>query len=144
MTFSLSWNPQTFTSLKIYIVKVFVVYRSSHRRSSIKKGVLKNFAKFTGKHPCQSSFFNKVVGWDTEHRSFPVNCRKFLKIPFYRTAASLFIYLYLFFFPIGKLLPFSKDHPYFWESSIPLLRRHITYNSSKSDFGIDICTLIVL
>ena len=26
-----------------------------------KKGVLKNFAKFTGKHLCQSFFFNKVV-----------------------------------------------------------------------------------
>ena len=26
-----------------------------------KKGVLKNFAKFTGKHPCQSLFFNKVA-----------------------------------------------------------------------------------
>ena len=27
-----------------------------------KIGVLKNFAKFTGKHPCQSFFFNKVAG----------------------------------------------------------------------------------
>ena len=26
-----------------------------------KIGVLKNFAKFTGKHPCQSFFFNKVA-----------------------------------------------------------------------------------
>ena len=26
-----------------------------------KKGVLKNFAKFTGKHLCQSFFFNKVT-----------------------------------------------------------------------------------
>ena len=25
---------------------------SSHRRCSLKKGVLRNFAKFTGKHPC--------------------------------------------------------------------------------------------
>ena len=25
-------------------------------------GVLRNFAKFTGKHPCQSLFFNKVAG----------------------------------------------------------------------------------
>ena len=27
-----------------------------------KKGVLRNLAKFTGKHLCQSLFFNKVVG----------------------------------------------------------------------------------
>ena len=36
--------------------------RNSHRRCSVKKGVLKNFAKFTGKHLCQSLFFNKVAG----------------------------------------------------------------------------------
>ena len=36
--------------------------RSSHRRCSVKKGVLRNFAKFTGKHLCQSLFFNKVAG----------------------------------------------------------------------------------
>ena len=29
-------------------------FRSSHQRCSIKKGVLKNFAKFTGIHLCQS------------------------------------------------------------------------------------------
>ena len=27
-----------------------------------KKDVLRNFAKFTGKHLCQSLFFNKVAG----------------------------------------------------------------------------------
>ena len=28
----------------------------------LKKGVIKNFAKFTGKHMCQSLFFNKIAG----------------------------------------------------------------------------------
>ena len=27
-----------------------------------KKDVLRNFAKFTGKHQCQSLYFNKVAG----------------------------------------------------------------------------------
>ena len=36
--------------------------RSNHRRCSVKKGVLRNFAKFTGKHLCQSLFFNQVAG----------------------------------------------------------------------------------
>ena len=36
--------------------------RSSHQRYSIKKGVFKNFTKFTGKHLCQSLFLNKVAG----------------------------------------------------------------------------------
>ena len=29
---------------------------------SVKKDILENFAKFTGKHLCQSLFFNKVTG----------------------------------------------------------------------------------
>ena len=37
-------------------------FRSSHRRCSVKKGALRNFAKLTGKDLCQSLFFNKVAG----------------------------------------------------------------------------------
>ena len=33
---------------------------SSHQRCSVRKGALTNFAKFTGKHLCQSFLFNKV------------------------------------------------------------------------------------
>ena len=36
--------------------------RSSHQRCSVKKGVLKNFGKFTEKQLCQSLFLNKVAG----------------------------------------------------------------------------------
>ena len=36
--------------------------RSSHQRFSIKKVVLKNFVKVTGKHLCQCPFFQKVAG----------------------------------------------------------------------------------
>ena len=31
------------------------------QRYSVRKGVLRNFAKFTGKHLCQSLFFNEVA-----------------------------------------------------------------------------------
>ena len=37
-------------------------YKSKHRRCSIKTGAVKSFTKFTGKHLCQSIFFNKVAG----------------------------------------------------------------------------------
>ena len=37
------------------------LYRSSHPEVFCKKGVLRNFAKFTGKHLCQSLSFNKVA-----------------------------------------------------------------------------------
>ena len=68
---------------------MFVKYRSSHQKCSMKKGVLRNFAKFTEKHLCHSLFFNKVAGlrpatllkkrlW---YRCFPVNFAKFLRTP---------------------------------------------------------------
>ena len=37
-------------------------FGSSHKRCSVKKGVLRNFEKFTGKHLCQRLFLNKVAG----------------------------------------------------------------------------------
>ena len=45
-------------------VAVYLYYfcRSSCQRCSMKKGVLRNFTDFAGKHLCQSLFFNKVVG----------------------------------------------------------------------------------
>ena len=46
--------------------------RSSRREVFCKKGVLRNFTKFTGKHLCQSLW----------HRCFPVNFVKFLRTPF--------------------------------------------------------------
>ena len=70
-----------------YWLCVFV--RSSHWNCSVRKGVLKNFTKFTRKHLCQSLSFNKVAGlrcaallkkrvW---HKCFPVNFVKFLRTP---------------------------------------------------------------
>ena len=76
------------------------VNKSSHRRCSIRKGVLRNFAKFTGKHPHQSLSFNKVVGLRhatllkkrLQHRYFPVNFAKFLRTPFLQnTSRRLFL-----------------------------------------------------
>ena len=37
------------------------ILRSSRPEEFCKKGVLRNFAKFTGKHLCQGLFFNKVA-----------------------------------------------------------------------------------
>ena len=56
----------------------------------MKKGVLRNFAEFTGKHVCQSLFFNKVAGLKKTlwHRSFPVNIAKFLRTPFLQNTSG--------------------------------------------------------
>ena len=46
-----------------------------------KKGVLRHFANFIGKHPCHRLFFNKVAGLKRPwHRCFSVNFAKFLRI----------------------------------------------------------------
>ena len=50
-------------SLQCYWLYNFPSFRSSHWRCSVRKGVLRNSAKFTGKHLWQSLFFNKVAGW---------------------------------------------------------------------------------
>ena len=37
------------------------MYRSSHPEMFCKKGILKNFAKFTGKNLCRSLFFKTIA-----------------------------------------------------------------------------------
>ena len=39
-----------------------LIWRSSHESCSMKKDVLRNFTKSTGKYLCQRFFFNKVAG----------------------------------------------------------------------------------
>ena len=39
-----------------------ISFRSSHWKCSVRKGVLRNSIKLTGKHLCQSLFFTKVAG----------------------------------------------------------------------------------
>ena len=40
---------------------MIMINRSGHQRCSVRKGVLRNFAKFTGKRMCKSIFLNKVA-----------------------------------------------------------------------------------
>ena len=46
---------------KLICILKDLIDRSSHGKCSVRKGVLGNFAKFTGKNLCQSLFFNKVA-----------------------------------------------------------------------------------
>ena len=75
------------------------ITRSNHQSCSVKKGVLRNFTKFIGKHLWSSIFFNKVTGlrsitllkkrlW---HMCFSVNFAK-LRTPFLQnTSGRLFL-----------------------------------------------------
>ena len=44
------------------IVIILIFYFKKKSSFFCEKGVLRNFTKFTGKHLCQSLFFNKVLG----------------------------------------------------------------------------------
>ena len=83
------------------------ITRSSPPEVSIKKGVFKNFAKFTGKHLCQSLFFNKIAGrrpatslkkrlW---HRCFPENLAKFFRTLFLRKTSGWLRLYHISIFP---------------------------------------------
>ena len=74
-----------------------IIYRSSHRRCSVRKSVLRNFAKVTGIYLCQELYFNKVrhaalLKQRLQHRCFPLNFAKFLRTPFlHNTSGRLFL-----------------------------------------------------
>ena len=93
-----------FSIVKITLIlnlNINTICRSSRLEVFCKNVVPENFLKFTGKHLCQSLFFNKVAGlqpfkylrWyglltqlyqkrGLWHRCFPVNFAKFLTTPF--------------------------------------------------------------
>ena len=80
------WNFASFIKILLECETAF----SKHQSCSMKKGVLRNFTKFTGKQLCQSLFFDKVAGLRAAtllkkrlwHRCFPLNFAKFLRTPF--------------------------------------------------------------
>ena len=87
----LIWLFSYMTNLNIFRKKSVSKVINSRPEVFCKKGVLRNFAKFVGKHLCQNLFFNKVAGlrpatllkkrfW---HRSFPVNFAKYLRTAFF-------------------------------------------------------------
>ena len=83
----ISW----FRNFVIYKMVHFYTQKQPSERCSVRKGVLRYFAKLKGKHLCKSLFFNKVTGlpefynfvkkklW---HRCLSVNFVKFLRTTF--------------------------------------------------------------
>ena len=74
----------------------WTAFRSSHQRCSLKIGILRNFAKSTWKHLCQSHFCLIVAGlgpvtllktrfWQS---CFPVNFARFLRTSFLQNTSG--------------------------------------------------------
>ena len=81
----------SFSPIFSFIVRISSVrsqYRSVCPEVFCKKGVLRKFPKFTGKHLRQSLYFNKAAG--LRHRCFPLNFAKFLRRPPVAASAGSF------------------------------------------------------
>ena len=94
-----------------------ITFRSSRPEVFCKKGVLRNFAKFTGKHLCQSFCFSKVaclclLKKRLRHRCFPLNFAKLLRIPFLQNPSGGYFYT----LKMREYFNFSQLQDYFWES----------------------------
>ena len=98
---------------------MFIFYRSSHQRCFIKKGVLKNFAKFKGKHLYQSLFFNKVAGLSCsfcefceifKNTFFSSSRTQFFLVISVRCMRDVFLLSATFFY---KSQLFSRNHNFF-------------------------------
>ena len=80
--------------LRHIVLNLLLHFRSSHQRCSVRKGVLRNFAKFTGKHLCQSLFFNFIKKETLTQMFFCNFCEifknTFLTEPLRPTAAYFF------------------------------------------------------
>ena len=74
-------------TLQVKCIKYLLIFRSSRPDVFCKKCLLRNFAKFVGKHLCRSLYLNKVAGptllkqrpW---RRYFPVTFAQFLRKSF--------------------------------------------------------------
>ena len=79
---------------KRFCFSTFSVARTKNRSSRpevfCERGVLRIFTKLTGKHLCQSLFFNKVAGL----RCFPVNFMKFLRTPLLQNTSGRLLLLF--------------------------------------------------
>ena len=82
-------------------------------RGVLQKGVLRNFAKFTGKHLClRPAALLKMRLW---HRCFPVNFVKFLRTPFLQNTSRR---LLLYGFSLSKLEKLSSESEELKEASL--------------------------
>ena len=111
-----------------WVISIFTGIRSSHGRCSIKKGVNKNFAIFTGKLLCWNLFVGVHVMQaqkpfkfiKLQHKCFPVNIAKFLRTAFLKFPFARPFNICHKFKNISQSLSF-EFHPYRLPNSINLI-----------------------
>ena len=75
----ISTNKTSVNAATRLVFRILPIIRSSRPEVFCEKGVLRNFAKFTGKHAAPATLLKKRLC----HRCFPVNFVKFLRTPFF-------------------------------------------------------------
>ena len=108
-----SWDSQNYA-----VIGMQPSHRNSYQRCSIKEGFLKNFAKFTGKHLCQSFFLTELLAWVLWQRFFPVNFAKFLRIIFLWNIS-------------GRLLLTSMNTLFSWKSEARIVEENRNRNIER-------------
>ena len=115
--------------------------RSSRKKCSLRKGVLRKFAKFTGKQLCQSLFFDKIAGLGLFYRTSPGDCfcsffiNLFIKSLFLRFTGlirSIFpanIYL----FKVNNRRSLQTLHLVFYAQTLRIRRFHVIF--TKFQYG---------
>ena len=83
------------------------IIRSSHRICYVRKSVLRNFAKLTGKHLYQSLFFNKIAGLSLQlYRTALGDCFSMFRFKSCDLSKTLFL-ITSHFLKTRRYFPFS-------------------------------------
>ena len=135
---------------------LYFIYRNSHPEIFCKKSVLKNFVKFTGKHVCESLFFN--IKSRLYNSCFTVNFFKIFRIFFtYNNSGGSYIVtlsLLLLHFPVkfgvscmrACRINWSCEH--FWQFFVDFWRFYASnssffYKINKNPDNMLNCNLLV-
>ena len=132
-------------NLQEFLLSSFV--QKQPQEVSCKRGVLKNFVNFTGKHFCLSLFLIKLQACNfvkkrLQHSSFPVQLDKFLKTSLLKSICErLFLFVvslqaYNFHYRnLDKLQTFVKNnylYPYFLCTSFQFLNEQVATHISEA------------
>ena len=108
-----------------------IIYRSSHRKCSVRKGVLRNLTKFTGKYLCQSLYYNKDFNKETLEQVFSCKICEISKNTFFTehfwAAASWYMEIFYVFVLKSKIfagISFRKASGFCYKQNRKLLSRN--------------------
>ena len=111
-----------------------MLFRSSHRSCSVRKGVLRNFAKFIGKHLRQSLFFKNFIKKETVVQVFrEISKNTFFTEHLQATAFCYYTITKSSMISLKNLLKASSMQQHWWQGVPKLLQSH---NSIEFEFMI--------